>query len=209
MFTGIVQDLGTVQTIKRTKAGRRIVVAGKIKADPGDSIAINGCCLTVVECEPLGRTKHVVSFDAIPETLRKTNLGELKKGSRVNLEPALRAGDPLGGHFVLGHVDGTGVVSKFTRGKEAILRVDVDPSITAEMVKKGSAAIDGVSLTVVEVGADYFTVALIPFTLKVTTLGRLKKGSRVNLETDILGKYICKQRDGVSLETLQKAGFVK
>ena len=200
MFTGIIQELGKVVQIRKSRAGRRLVVASKRKAGKGDSIAVNGVCLTAV-------SNGGLTFDVVPETLARTTLGGLRKGSRVNLEPSLRAGDPIGGHFVQGHVDGTGEVRKFSRGKDRILHVDVDPQVSRFMVPKGSVTIEGVSLTLVDVDRDSFSVALIPFTLKHTTLGRLMLGDRVNIETDILGKYVLSKRAGVDKDLLDRAGF--
>lgn len=168
---------------------------------PGESVAVNGVCLTALSGEGL-------AFDAVPETLSKTTLGSLRKGNRVNLEPALRAGEPLGGHFVQGHIDGTGEVREVARRRGVVLRVDVDPSLTRFMIPKGSIAIDGVSLTLVDVEADTFSVALVPFTLRHTTLGKLRRGDRVNVETDLLAKYAQRRKDGVTKDLLRRAGFL-
>ncbi len=161
----------------------------------GESVAVNGACLTVNE---RGR------FDVVKETMRKTNLGDLRPGARVNLERALRPADRIGGHFVQGHVDVTGVV----RENGSLLRVEVEPVWATGLVPKGSVAVDGVSLTVVDVGRDCFTCALIPHTRKHTTLGRRRPNERVNLEFDILGKYVQK-RSRITPEFLRQAGYLE
>ncbi len=191
MFTGLVEALGTVAAVLEEPVGRRLVVAEPLLASglrPGESVAVNGACLTVVD------TSHqTFAFQAGPETLAKTNLGELRPGDRVNLERALRVGDRLGGHFVQGHIDGVGTIaSRERQGEWETVRVECPTSLAAQMVPKGSITIDGVSLTLVEVGEESFSVALIPHTLQHTTLGFKAVGSTVNLETDILGKYVCK-----------------
>src|SRR5205085_1764895 len=152
----------------------------------GDSIAIDGVCLTVVAHD--GRT---LSFEAVPETLARTSLGSLEAGSRVNLEPALRAGDPLGGHYVQGHVDGVGTVrSVEPEGDGKRIWTDAPAELLRYVVEKGSIAVQGTSLTVAAVGESGFEVALIPHTLEATTLGALEPGDQVNLETDVLAKYV-------------------
>ena len=152
----------------------------------GDSIAVNGCCLTIVAVEG-----DCLAFDAGPETLPRTNLGDLGVGQGVNLESSLRMGDPLGGHFVTGHVDGRGTLSaRSDEGDWSTFRFAAEPRLTAQMASKGSIAVDGVSLTLVEVEPTGFSVALIPHTLAATTLGRLAVGDLVNLETDLLAKYV-------------------
>jgi len=152
----------------------------------GDSIAVGGTCLTVVAVED-----DRISFDCVQETLDRTSLGAKQVGSRLNLELGLRAGGRLDGHIVQGHVDGTGTVRAFERqGDDVRLYVDCGPEVSDFLVNKGSVAIDGVSLTVVEASETGFDVALIPYTLEVTTLGELEPGDRVNLEADVLGKYV-------------------
>ena len=165
-------------------------VPAELSADPdvavGDSIAISGCCLTIVQID--GRRW---SFEAGEETLSKTNLGDLESGSPVNLERALAASGRLGGHFVQGHVDGTGVVDEIrSDGEWTDMYFRLPPDLAGQLVPKGSVAVDGISLTVVTAGPERFNVALIPHTLQVTTLGRRQVGDRVNIETDILGKYV-------------------
>jgi riboflavin synthase len=199
MFTGLVQALGRVEQVRDENAGRRLTLAWPglgASGDPlalGESVAVNGCCLTVVEAEP-GGDRFVVQ--AGPETLLRTNLGGKAAGDPVNLERALRAGDRLGGHFVQGHVDTTARLrDRRPEGEWEFLAFEVDPSWTALMVPKGSVAVDGVSLTLVEVGPGWFSVMLIPHTLAVTTLGALRAGDRVNLEADILAKHVQKLLD--------------
>ena len=151
-----------------------------------DSISVNGCCLTVVETDA-----RTMAFQAGPETLSRTNLGVLKEGSPVNLERALAVGDRLGGHFVSGHIDATGqLIEKIDQGDWSDYWFSVPKQQAREMASKGSIAVDGVSLTIVASEPDRFSVALIPFTLSVTTLGSMKIGDKVNLETDILAKYV-------------------
>jgi riboflavin synthase len=199
MFTGLVQALGRVERVRDENAGRRLTLAWPglgASGDPlalGESVAVNGCCLTVVEAGP-GGDRFVVQ--AGPETLLRTNLGGKAAGDPVNLERALRAGDRLGGHFVQGHVDTTaGLRDRRPEGEWEFLEFEVDRPWTALMVPKGSVAVDGVSLTLVEVGPDGFSVMLIPHTLAVTTLGALRVGDRVNVETDILAKHVQKLLD--------------
>jgi riboflavin synthase len=189
MFTGIVETVGTVASLQRQGDLALLAVdAPEISEGVrvGDSVAVNGGCLTITK-ESGGRFE----FQAVLETLEKTKLGELRAGSRVNLERALRADARLDGHIVQGHVDGTGRVRKLSReGDDVRLAIDCDAELAGVLVAKGSVAIDGVSLTVVGVNDHGFDVALIPHTLAVTTLGELRPGDRVNLETDVLGKYV-------------------
>lgn len=191
MFTGLVQALGTfVSSSPRPPGARLQIRVGELAAQCrlGDSVAVNGCCLTVVDLGP-----DALSFDISPETLRRTNLGELGLGSHVNLERSLRAGDPLGGHFVTGHVDGVGtVVERHEEGEWVTMWFSFPPELGRQIAPKGSIAVDGVSLTLVDVAADRFSAALIPHTLAVTTLGQRRPGDRVNLETDLLAKYVAK-----------------
>lgn len=203
MFTGIVETAGRVRAARRTSKGVRLEVEGPWKIPSGASVAVGGVCLTALEGRGL-------AFDVIPETLKRTTLGELRPGARVNLERALAAGARLDGHIVQGHVDGTGVVESLSRkGGEATLAVRVPPSLEDQIVPKGSIAVDGVSLTVVDVKDGRFTVALIPTTLRRTTLGKLRKGDRVNLETDVLAKYARERNySKVTLKLLKRAGFI-
>jgi len=189
MFSGIVEALGKVAEIRPEPPGCRLIIREpKIAAETAvaDSISVNGCCLTVVETDD-----ETMGFDAGPETLSRTNLGELKQGSPVNLERALVVGDRLGGHFVSGHIDGTGrLLERHDMGEWSDYWFSVPRELAAQMASKGSIAVDGVSLTIVNCEPDRFSVSLIPFTLAVTTLGSLKVGDPVNLETDILAKYV-------------------
>jgi riboflavin synthase len=192
MFTGIVAALGRVDSVHDEHEGRRFTLLWPLLDEPftlGESIAVNGCCLTVV-----GIDGPRFEVQAGPETLLRTNLGDRQAGDAVNLERSLRVGDRLGGHFVQGHVDGTArLVEQRTEGEWQFLRFRLDdPRWTRLMVEKGSIAVDGVSLTIVSVDADSFSVMLIPHTLAVTTLGRLAQGDRVNLETDMLAKHVQK-----------------
>jgi riboflavin synthase len=191
MFTGLVEVLGSVRDLAFEGAGCQLtVVAPEIAADLalGESIAVNGACLTVI-----AHDAETCRFQLSPETLQRTNLGELRLGDRVNLERALRLGHRLGGHLVQGHIDGVGrVAERITEGDWVTVWFTCPPELAAQMVSKGSVAVDGVSLTVVNIGADRFSVALIPHTLAHTTLGFKEPGAAVNLETDLLAKYVWK-----------------
>jgi riboflavin synthase len=175
MFTGIVREVGRVVSFD----GRRLVVDGHTHAAEGDSIAVDGVCLTAVDASQL-------AFDVVEETLARTTLGALKTGDRVNLEPALRAGEPLGGHLVQGHVDGLGRV----RSAGAPVWIDAPPELLRYCVEKGSITVDGVSLTIAALDDGGFAVALVPHTLEATTLAELAPGEPVNLEVDVLAKYV-------------------
>lgn len=204
MFTGLIEALGTVEKLIPEPHGLRLVVQSSIfqqstesgqfggsgaKVAIGDSIAINGCCLTAVALNG-----NLVDFQAGEETLRKTNLGDLQEGSRVNLERSLRVGDRMGGHFVTGHIDGLGKIRKIEQqGEWAYYYFDVPPHLISHLASKGSIAVDGISLTVVDVDQTGFSVALIPHTLQATTLGSRKVGDSINLETDVLAKYVARQ----------------
>ena len=192
MFTGLVESLATVQEITAEGPGVRLIIAEADiarHAALGDSIAVNGCCLTVVAME-LG----ALAFEAGPETLAKTTLGELARGDQVNLETSLCIGDTLGGHLVSGHIDGVGSIDQRQDDADwSTFWIRVPRILTRQMASKGSVAVDGVSLTLVDVGDDRFSVALIPHTLKATTLGSHQVGDRVNLETDLLAKYVERQ----------------
>ena len=189
MFSGIVEALGTLAEIRPEPPGCWLIVRHeKIAAETAvaDSISVNGCCLTVVEVK--GDT---FAFQAGPETLARTNLGDLTPGSPVNLERALRVGDRLGGHFVTGHIDGVGaLLERHDEGDWSTFWFSVPRRLSVQMAQKASIAVDGISLTIVESEPDRFSVALIPYTLTVTTLGPLNVGDKVNLETDLLAKYV-------------------
>ncbi len=193
MFTGLVQAMGRILRAEDEGAGRRLAIAwdGLASDDPivlGESIAVNGCCLTAVAID--GERFEV---QAGPETLLRTNLGVRAAGDRVNLERSLKVGDRLGGHFVQGHVDTVAALQeRRTEGEWEFLAFSIDPAWTPLMVPKGSIAVDGVSLTLVEVAEDGFSVMLIPHTLAVTTLGLLHPGDAVNIETDMLARHVQK-----------------
>jgi riboflavin synthase alpha subunit len=189
MFTGIVKELGTVVSVDGDTDGVRLVIDGRATARAtalGDSVSINGVDLTATEIAD-GR----MTFTAVPETLARTTLGNLAPNDAVNLEPALRAGDPLGGHYVQGHVDGTCRVRSVERdGVGLRISFETPADLLRFVVEKGSVAVHGVALTVTHVDDETFGVALIPYTLEHTTLGSLAPGDRLNLEVDVLGKYV-------------------
>ncbi len=189
MFTGIVRERGRVTAVDEGGDGVRLIVEAPATAEGaavGDSVAVSGVCLTVTAAEN-GR----LSFDAVPETLARSSLGELGAGDEVNLEPALRAGEPLGGHYVQGHVDGVGVVRSVERERDGVRAwFDAPVESLRYLVEKGSVAVDGVALTVTHLDEAGFAVALVPHTLAATTLGALSPDDRVNLEVDVLAKYV-------------------
>ena len=192
MFTGLVESLAAVAEIVAEPPGVRLVIREPriaAAAAIGDSIALNGCCLTVVAIDA-----DRLSFQAGEETLSRTNLGELKAGDSVNVERSLKLGDSIGGHLVSGHIDGVGIVDRRDDDTDwCTMWFRVPPALTRQMASKGSIAVEGVSLTLVAVKENCFSVALIPHTLSLTTLGRRKVGDRVNLETDLLAKYVERQ----------------
>ena len=189
MFCGIVEEVGAVRAVRqRGQIVELTIAARKVLEDTqqGDSIAVNGTCLTVTEL-----AGDAFRVELAPETLRRTNLGDLKPGDGVNLERSLPANGRIGGHFVQGHVDGTGqVLELIPEGESIMARFSAPPAVMRYVVPKGFIAVDGVSLTVVEPAGDSFTVALIPYTLAHTIAGQYRVGDRVNLEADILGKYV-------------------
>jgi riboflavin synthase len=189
MFTGIVEELGEVVAVEEQRQAARLTIRGPLvvaDARPGDSIAVNGVCLTVVTASDGSFTADVMA-----ETLHRSSLGALRAGSSVNLERPVTLATRLGGHLVQGHVDGTGqVLSREAAEHWELVRVALPPELAKYVVEKGSITVDGVSLTVVEVGPDFFTVSLIPTTLELTTLGRKGPGDPVNLEVDVLAKYV-------------------
>ncbi len=193
MFSGIVEEAGIITALERGAAGIRMCVrarrAGRgVKL--GDSVAVNGCCLTLVKRQRAG-SGTLLSFDLLEETWRKTSFDQLAVGRRVNLELALRLGDRLGGHFVTGHVDGTGVITRWEPvGADWVLEVRPPPAMMRQFLYKGSVAIDGISLTVAEVLRDRIRLWIIPHTREVTQLSERRVGDRVNLEADLLGKYV-------------------
>jgi riboflavin synthase len=198
MFTGLIEALGTVRHSEAEGAGRRLSVAEpRLAAELtiGESVAVNGACLTVV-----ARDAESLAFQIGPETLERTNLGALQVGDRVNLERSLSLADRLGGHFVQGHVDGLGrIASRERQGEWELVWFTSPPVLAAQMVSKGSITVDGISLTLVDVRPDAFSVALIPHTLANTTLGWKPPGATVNLETDLLAKYVWKCLKGFSI----------
>jgi len=195
MFTGVIESTGTVQRIERNTKNRSAI---NISIDLGkhskglkigQSVAINGTCLSVT-----GISKNKCRFEMIDETIKKTNLGNLSPGDKVNIERSLKIGDRMEGHFVLGHVDGVGTIQKIERRpKEVKIWIKLPKSLKKFAVKKGSIAIDGISLTLVDVIRDKISVCIIPHTMKVTNFARKKNGDKVNIETDILGRYVLSQ----------------
>lgn len=212
MFTGLIEDVGTIRSLTRTPRGAQVEVEAKFAKElaRGDSIAVEGACLTAVELTPTSFTAEISI-----ESLARTTLGELKAGSAVNLERALTAGARLGGHYVLGHVDGVGRIASVT-GLGDARRVDIEfpKEMAPFFVEKGSVAIDGISLTINEVGATSFWVALIPETQARTTLPKKQAGARVNLEGDIIGKYVLRslslsgRGQGITEAFLAKNGYI-
>ena len=211
MFTGIIEYLATVKKISLKAGGAEIFLdIGDFGKDfkLGESIAINGVCLTVKEVKGT-----VAGFDVSSETLKKTTLGKLRNTEKVNIERALKVGDRLGGHFVTGHVDGIGIIKeKKQYADQCTMFFSVEKRFTDMMIEKGSVAIDGISLTIVDVVGGVFSVALIPYTLTLTTMGFKKVGDQVNIEIDMLGKWvkkILKKEDvgGMTREQLTEQGF--
>ncbi|GAA1908031.1 riboflavin synthase [Streptantibioticus ferralitis] len=189
MFTGIVEELGEVVAVEDLGDASRFTLRGPVVTDGakhGDSIAVNGVCLTVVET-----ADGAFTADVMAETLHRSSLGALRTGSRVNLERPMALGGRLGGHLVQGHVDGTGTIIDRTPAEHwEIVKISLPDTLSRYVVEKGSITVDGISLTVVEAAADYFTVSLIPTTLALTTLGIKQPGDPVNLEVDVLAKYV-------------------
>ena len=209
MFTGLIENIGTVSSIKRAGGGLKISIYPEsvIELQIGDSVSINGACLTVVE------TGRDIAFEVSPETLRNTTIGELKVNDKVNIERALRLSDRLGGHLVTGHIDGIGVIiDKRQEGEYTFYTFEAPPEILKYTVKKGSIAVDGISLTVIGLDMKSFTVAIIPHTLTATNIGSKGIGDKVNLEVDIIGKYVEKfvskqNNDPGLMELLEEKGF--
>lgn len=189
MFTGIIEEVGVIRAVRRGAHSAVLsIAAGQVLSDlkTGDSVAVNGVCLTVTGKDPGGFTA-----DVMHETLNRSSLGELTVGGRVNLERAMAAGGRFGGHIVSGHIDGTGTVTAITRDDNAVwYTVEPPPRLLPYLVEKGSVTLDGISLTVAAIGERTFSVSVIPHTAAVTTLGARRVGSAVNLETDIIGKYV-------------------
>ncbi len=189
MFTGLVEEMGTVRERVPSAAGARMVIGCGVVREGlaiGDSVAVNGVCLTVVQM-----TDDTFAVDCVEETLRRTSVGDREAGDTVNLERAMRLGDRLGGHMVQGHVDGTGTVRGITgEGDGVLMSIACPNDVLRYVVEKGSVTVDGVSLTVASREPDGFTIALIPYTMQVTTLGANALGRRVNLEADVVAKYV-------------------
>ena len=189
MFTGLVAELGVVRSLEGAQDSYRLTIeAKKILKDLaiGDSVAVNGACLTVV-----AKGENYFTADVMPQTARTTQIGSLHFGERVNLERPLAYGDGMEGHLVTGHIEGVGrILSRMEEGNALIFRITVNKELSRYMVPKGSVAVDGISLTIVEVDENSFTISIIPHTAEMTTLGFKRQGDRVNLETDILAKYI-------------------
>jgi len=198
VFTGIVRELGRVASVAENASGIRLEIDAPLTAAStavGDSVAVNGCCLTAIS-----RVSGRIAFDAVPETLARTSIGGLRVGAAVNVEPALRVGEPLGGHYVQGHVDGVGRVLAVEDGPEGRrVSVELPAELRRFVVEKGSLTLEGVSLTVAALDGQGFTVALIPHTLAVTTLGGLARGALVNLEVDVLARYVERLLSSASL----------
>lgn len=211
MFTGLIAELGSVEALRREQNSYRLTLSAE-KIPPllkiGESVCCNGACLTVTHCD-----SHQFTVDVMPETVRRTTIGLLKKGDRVNLERTLHVGDGLDGHIVAGHVDGVGKIIKIRpEGIAKVTTISAAPELLHQMVMKGSIAIDGISLTIMGLNDTSFSVSLIPLTVQFTTLGFKKVGDAVNLETDILGKYVermleNKPKGTLTKETLFENGF--
>ncbi|MDM8554548.1 riboflavin synthase [Desulfococcaceae bacterium HSG7] len=221
MFTGIIEGLGTVTAMQSFGHGQRFTFEADFLLDTvkiGDSIAVNGACLTVITING-----NSFSADLSPETLSKSTFGASKTGERVNLERAMRLDSRLDGHFVSGHIDGVGLIrQKLIMSNAVIITIETPPAISRYMIKKGSVAVDGVSLTINECRRNDFTVSIIPHTAQITTFTAKKKGDRVNIETDMIGKYVERfvilrdneagqepdAKSGIDREMLAKAGFL-
>jgi riboflavin synthase len=212
MFTGLIEEIGTLRNVQFQAGSRELVISGKEVLEDmkkGDSIAVSGVCLTVTRLS--GQPADRFSADVSPETLQKTNLGKLRVGAQVNLERALKVGERLGGHFVTGHIDGVGVIKKKTKeGNTFLLEFEVPPEIMNYVIPKGSVAVDGISLTIAGFSERRLKVAVIPHTMHLTTLGLKRVGDEVNVEADILGKYIAtaaRQKGKIDLDFLEKYGY--
>ena len=213
LFTGLVEEIGVVKSLTRGTVARLVVTSHQVAKDValGDSVSVSGVCLTVTS---VGSAE--MSFDAVPETLSRSSLKDLRAGDKVNLEASLRAGKMIGGHFVQGHVDGVGTIASIsTLAESRVIRVSAPREVVRYVVEKGSISIDGISLTVASVDDSGFTIAVIPHTLDVTTLGLRRPGDSVNLEADIIGKYVEKfvsdragRSSSVTENLLRDAGFM-
>ncbi len=224
MFTGIIESIGILSNARHSGGGKRLTIDTGISLENsriGDSIAVNGACLTVVEHD--GRR---FSADVSPETLSKTTLGKIKTGQRLNIERAMRLSDRLDGHLVSGHIDGTGTIRTVTKkGNAIIVTVDVPSDLGKQMITKGSVALDGTSLTINDCSPDYFQVAIIPHTTKETIIEDYRQGTMVNIETDMIGKYVAhftrfgknkgsphesrKTHSNIDMDLLGSSGFLR
>ncbi len=220
MFTGIIEGLGTITSVAPGKLGRKLSFRSDFPLDGtkiGDSIAVNGACLTAVTIQ-----SNIFSVDVSPETTERTTVGVLKTGDRVNLERAMRLSNRLDGHLVSGHIDGTGVIIEKNAADNAVdVTIRVPEILAADMIEKGSVAVDGISLTINNRGRDRFSISIIPHTARITTIGFKKTGETVNIETDIIGKYVRQflsaadpagkpagKTRGVDMALLMKKGFL-
>ncbi len=209
MFTGIVADIGKVDSLKRTARGMTLSVASKLfsSVNIGDSVAVNGVCLTVVKKEKAG-----AAFDVISQTLDATRLKNIKTGDSVNLELSLKAGEGISGHFVTGHIDCAGKIKSITRREDEVsIEIEVPPQYRVFLVEKGSIAMDGVSLTVARIKDTVFKAHIIPYTVEKTTLVQKRAGEDVNIEFDILGKYVLKfqaEKADLTEKFLKAQGFI-
>ncbi|MCP3876065.1 MAG: riboflavin synthase [Desulfobacteraceae bacterium] len=221
MFTGIIESFGTIKRIESSGEGKVLHIGCDLdlsESKIGDSIAVNGACLTAVSLE-----KNAFKVDMAPETIDRTTFKRLTMGSRVNIERALKLSDRIDGHLVSGHIDGTGIISSITRKSNAvIIKIDVGPKLADDMIEKGSVAIEGISLTINKCSEKDFHVSIIPHTADITTIGLKKVGDKVNIETDMIGKYVKRILMGslskndalpngkkdISMELLAKNGFL-
>lgn len=222
MFTGIIESLGTIKKIRATGEGRILTIGCDLDLTEtriGDSIAVNGACLTAVSLD-----RNSFSVDMAPETVGRTTFKDLTQGARVNIERALKLSGRIDGHLVSGHIDGTGTIASIQKKSNAvIIRVEVDETLASDMIEKGSVAIDGISLTINRCSSKDFEVSIIPHTAQITTIGLKKAGDRINIETDMIGKYVKKimmgraskndaeamaQGKGISMALLAKKGFL-
>jgi len=214
LFTGLILEMGEISSFKKRSGGAILSLKANEAASTakkGDSISVNGVCLTVVS-----KNNNTLSFDLSEETLRCTNLGSLKTGDIVNLEPSLSPDSKIGGHFVTGHVDAAGRIrSKVNIGDMMKVEIEAPSNVINFLVEKGSVAVDGISLTIVDILKDGFTVVIIPHTAKLTTIGFKSPGDTVNIEVDILGKYVARflnrdgNRDSRFMKTLMEEGYTK
>ncbi|MBW2654168.1 MAG: riboflavin synthase [Deltaproteobacteria bacterium] len=221
MFTGIIESFGTIKRIESSGEGRVLHIGCDLdlsESNIGDSIAVNGACLTAVSLE-----RNAFKVDMAPETVERTTFKHLRSGSRVNIERALKLSDRIDGHLVSGHIDGTGTIASINRKSNAvIIRINVLPKLAADMIEKGSVAVEGISLTINHCSDKDFEVSIIPHTADITTIGRKRVGDAVNIETDMIGKYVKKMlmgsvskndalpkgKKGISMELLAKNGFL-